>query len=147
MEHSRYDRVFVAIDGRETQEAVARRAVQIASINNADLLFGRVVEAVPTELNAIDFNDLCDAFRKKTEEDLADILAEAKEDPGISHVEIRVVAGSVNDTLDSRLIKPFEPDLIVCGERGLTNFQYAFMGSTSKHLVRTHDCDVLVVKS
>ncbi|MBO4365101.1 MAG: universal stress protein, partial [Eggerthellaceae bacterium] len=60
--------------------------------------------------------------------------------------QVRVVAGSVNETLATRLIKPYEPDLIVCGERGLTNFQYAFMGSTSKYLIRTQDCDVLVVK-
>ena len=144
---SRYERVFAAIDGRETQEAVARRALQIASLNHANLLFGRVVEAIPTELNAIDFGDLCAAFREKTEEDLEDILSEAKADPNIGEVEVRVVAGPVNDALDSRLIRPYEPDLVICGERGLSNFQYAFMGSTSKYLVRSQDCDVLVVKS
>ena len=83
---SRYERVFAAIDGRETQEAVARRALQIASLNHANLLFGRVVEAIPTELNAIDFGDLCAAFREKTEEDLEDILSEAKADPNIQNI-------------------------------------------------------------
>ena len=147
MDNKCYERIFAAIDGRETQEAVACKALQIASLNHASVLFGRVVEAIPTELNTIDFGDLCEAFREKTEEDLADVLAQAQADPNIPEVEVRVAAGSVNETLDTRLIKPYNPDLVICGERGLSNFQYAFMGSTSKYLVRTQDCDVLVVKS
>ena len=146
MEAQQYQRVFAALDGRSGQYIVARRAVETASRNHASLLFGHVVEAIPTEMNTIDFSELCEAFESKVEADLGEILVNAREDPNIPEVQVRVVAGSVNETLTTRLIKPYEPDLVICGERGLTNFQYAFMGSTSKYLIRTLDCDVLVVK-
>lgn len=146
MTAQKYQRIFAALDGRSGQFIVARRAVQVASRNRASLMFGHVVEAIPTEMNTVDFGELCDAFRDKVEADLGEILEQARADQNIPEVEVRVVAGSVNETLATRLIKPYEPDLIVCGERGLTNFQYAFMGSTSKYLIRTQDCDVLVVK-
>lgn len=142
-----YERVFAALDGRIDQAAVARKAVAAAHLYRASLMFGHVVEAVPTELNTIDFGDLCEAFRDKLEESLRSILEEARADEDIPDVQVRVVAGSVNETLVTRLIEPYDPDLVICGERGLTNFQYAFMGSTSKYLVRNLDCDVLVVKN
>ena len=44
------------------------------------------------------------------------------------------------------LIKPFNPDLVICGVRGLSSIKYAFVGSISTHLVRHVECDVLVVR-
>ena len=38
------------------------------------------------------------------------------------------------------------PDLVICGVRGLSNIKYAFVGSTSTFLVRHMECDVLVVR-
>lgn len=146
MAAQQYERVFAALDGRIGQATVARKAMAAAHRHRANLMFGHVVETVPTELNAIDFGDVCGAFRDKLEESVGSILEEARADENIPDVQVRVVAGSVNETLATRLIEPYHPDLVVCGERGLTGFQYAFMGSTSKYLVRNLDCDVLVVK-
>lgn len=146
MVEQRYERVFAALDGSADQQAVARRAVQIAHSHHACLMLGHVVETVPAELTAIDFGDLCAVFRTKVEESLGSILDDVRADENIPDVQVRVVAGWVNETLTSRLIEPYDPDLIVCGERGLTNLQYAFTTSTSKHLIRTQDRDVLVVK-
>ena len=42
--------------------------------------------------------------------------------------------------------KRFEPNLVVCGERGLSNIKYVFVGSVSTFLIRNLRCDVLVVK-
>lgn len=141
-----YKRVFAALDGQKTQEEVARKAVQLASENHAELLFGHVVDAVPTEASAVDFSELCGEHEQKLEADLADILKAAREDPNISSVDLKVLAGAIIDTLDKRMIKPFDPDLVICGERGLSNIKYAFVGSVSTHLIRSLRCDVLVVK-
>ena len=141
-----YERIFVALDGQKSQEEVARRGVLMASENHATLKFGHVVDAVPTEVSAVDFNDLCNEFKQQIETDLADVLKEAREDAGIPEVQLEVVAGSITDAMDKRLIAPFDPDLVICGERGLSNIKYAFVGSVSTHLIRTLDCDVLVVK-
>ena len=64
----------------------------------------------------------------------------------IPSVEVRVRAGRVAETLAEQLIEPFAPDLVVCGERGLSNIKYVFVGSVSTYLIRNLRCDVLVVK-
>lgn len=142
-----FPRVFASLDGGSTQEIVARRAVAIAAANNADLLFGHVVDSVPFEANGADFDALCESRKEQLEADLADILEEARKNPDIKSVDLQVRAGRITDTLTEQLIEPFNPDLVICGERGLSNMQYAFVGSVSKYLIRTVRCDVHVVKA
>lgn len=142
-----FPRVFASLDGGSTQDIVARRAVAIAAANNADLLFGHVVDSVPFEANGADFDALCESRKEQLEADLADILEEARKNPDIKSVDLQVRAGRITDTLAEQLIEPFKPDLVICGERGLSNMQYAFVGSVSKYLIRTVRCDVHVVKA
>lgn len=142
-----FPRVFASLDGGSTQDIVARRAVAIAAANNADLLFGHVVDSVPFEANGADFDALCGSRKEQLEADLADILEEARKNPDIKSVDLQVRAGRITDTLTEQLIEPFKPDLVICGERGLSNMQYAFVGSVSKYLIRTVRCDVHVVKA
>ena len=44
-----YARIFAALDGASTQEAVAQRAVTLAADNHAKLMFGHVIDSVPYE--------------------------------------------------------------------------------------------------
>ena len=118
---AQYQRIFAALDGASTQEAVAQRAAALAADNGARLLFGHVIDSVPNEANGADFD-------------------------AIPSVEVRVRAGRVAETLAEQLIEPFAPDLVVCGERGLSNIKYVFVGSVSTYLIRNLRCDVLVVK-
>ena len=76
----------------------------------------------------------------------ADILAEARANADIPSVELLVRAGRITDTLEHQLVEPTQPDLVICGERGLSNIKYAFVGSVSTFLIRSMRCDVLVVK-
>ena len=48
-----YARIFAALDGASTQEAVAQRAVTLAADNHAKLMFGHVIDSVPYELSLI----------------------------------------------------------------------------------------------
>ena len=128
-----YARIFAALDGASTQEAVAQRAVTLAADNHAKLMFGH-------------FEALCAEGKKRIEADLADVLAAARQNPDIPSVEVSVHAGRIADTLEHELIEPFEPNLVVCGERGLSNIKYVFVGSVSTFLIRNLRCDVLVVK-
>lgn len=142
----RYTRIFAALDGASTQEAVAERAVALAADDHAELVFGHVIDSVPYEASGVDFEALCAEGKKRIEADLADILAEARANADIPSVELIVRAGRITDTLGHQLIEPTQPDLVICGERGLSNIKYAFVGSVSRHLVRTVRADVLVVK-
>lgn len=142
----RYMRVFAALDGSTTQKAVAERAIALAAGNHAALVFGHVIDSVPYEASGVDFEALCDEGAKRIEEELSDVFEQARNNPNIPSVEFMVRAGRVTDTLASQLIEPTDPDLVVCGERGLSNIKYAFVGSVSTYLIRNMRCDVLVVK-
>lgn len=142
----RYTRIFAALDGASTQEAVAQRAIALAADNHANLMFGHVIDSVPYEASGVDFEALCVEGKKRIEADLADLLAEAQANENIPSVDLTVRAGRITDTLAKQLIEPADPDLVICGERGLSNIKYVFVGSVSTFLIRNMRCDVLVVK-
>ena len=85
-------------------------------------------------------------MKEKLEESSADQLEAARNHPNIPSVEVVVKAGRITETLSEQIIDPFEPDLVICGERGLSNIKYVFVGSVSTYLIRNLRCDVLVVK-
>ena len=141
-----HKRVFAALDGASTQAEVARKAVLIAEDNEAELIFGHVVDSVPYEASGVDFEELCNEVKVRLEGEIADVLEAARNNPHIKSVDVVVRAGRITDTLAHQLIEPLDPDLVICGERGLSNIKYAFVGSVSNFLIRNMRCDVLVVK-
>lgn len=141
-----YKRIFAALDGTSSQEAVAQRALMMAADNGAELMFGHVIDSVPYEASGVDFEALCEEGKKRIEGDIQAILDQAKENPQIPSVSLKVHAGRIADTLAHQLIEPFDPDLVICGERGLSNIKYVFVGSVSTYLIRNMRCDVLVIK-
>ena len=143
---SQYKRIFAALDGGKTQDMVAERAIELAANEHAELLFGHVVDSVPYEAAGTDFAALAADVKEKLEESIADQLEAARNNPDIPHVEVVVKAGRITETLSEQIIEPFEPDLVICGERGLSNIKYVFVGSVSTYLIRNLRCDVLVVK-
>ncbi len=143
---AQYGRIFVALDGTPAQEAVAERALALAADNGASITFGHVIDSVPNEANGVDFDALCKSGLSRIEADLSEILRAARENPAVPSVEVMVRAGRVAETLVGQMIEPFSPDLVVCGERGLSSLKYVFVGSVSTHLIRNVRCDVLVVK-
>ena len=143
---ARYNKIFAALDGGSTQEAVVRRAMSIAHDNNAEVVLGHVIDSVPYEANGIDFAALVEDGHNRIEEALEKYLTRARNDECIPSVDVQVRAGRVAETLVETLIEPMNPDLVICGVRGLSNIKYAFVGSVSTNLIRNAPCDVLVVR-
>ena len=143
---AKYNTIFAALDGAATQEAVARRALSIAHDNNANVIFGHVIDSIPYEANGIDFAALIDDGHNRIEEELKKYFTRARNDECIPSIDLQVRAGRVAETLIDSLIEPNNPDLVICGVRGLSNIKYAFVGSVSTHLIRNAKCDVLVVR-
>lgn len=142
-----YKKIFAALDGSEMQVEVARKAMVLAAENEAELCFGHVVDAVPVEATGIDMGELCREVQERFESQLADVLEEARSNPSIPRVTVKVDAGQITDTLHHKLIEPYGADLVLCGERGLSKVAYVFVGSVSTYLIRNLRCDVLVVKA
>lgn len=143
---ARYNRIFAALDGASTQEAVVRRALSIAHDNNAEVVFGHIIDSVPYEASGIDFAALSEDGRLRIEEAMEPYFTRARNDECIPSIDVRVRAGRVAETLIEALINPYDPDLVICGVRGLSNIKYAFVGSVSTNLIRNVNCDVLVVR-
>ena len=141
-----YKRVFAALDGGSTQEEVAQRAIQIAALNHAELKHGHVIDSVPDSLTGTDYQELAQTIQNRLEDSLGDILKDARNNPDIPSIEVVVKVGRIQETIHNLMIKPFNPDIVVCGERGLSNITYVFVGSVSTYLIRNLRCDVLVVK-
>lgn len=143
---ARYNKIFAALDGGETQEAVVRRALSIAHDNNSRVLFGYVIDVTRFATAGVGEEDLEETSKRLLREKLERYLARSEKDECIPSVELQVKSGSVDEVLIHEFIKSFEPDLVICGVRGLSDFKYALVGSVSTNLVRHANCDVLVVR-
>ncbi|MBQ6454549.1 MAG: universal stress protein [Eggerthellaceae bacterium] len=142
---ARYNKILAALDSGDTQLAVARRALSIAHDDHAEVLFVHIVDATELEQARIDIVHYTETCKQAIEEKLAEQLATAAKDECIPAVNILVRGGIVNEAL-SIVAKDYNPDLVICGVRGLSGIKYAFLGSVSTYLVRHMECDVLVVR-
>ena len=142
-----YKKVFASLDGGETQEIVARRAITVARNNHAELIFGHVVDSIPYETNTIDYRSLITDCKARIEEQLKDLFELVEKDDDIPSFHFDVRVGHIAETLIEVIVPHYEPDLVLCGVRGLSNIKYAFVGSVSTSLIRHLPCDVLVVRT
>ena len=142
---ARYNRILGALDGGDTQLAVARRTLSIAHDNRAEVLFAHAIESGELEMAGLKPDEIAEKSKRKIEEALERQLTRAMHDECVPSVKVEVKAGRINDALEE-LAKEFNPDLVICGVRGLSNMKYAFVGSVSTFLVRNMACDVLVVR-
>ena len=143
---AKYNRIFAALDGSASQEAVARRTLSIAHDNNAEVLFGYVIDSSRFDTGGVGDEDLIAVNERNLRTDLARYLNRAEKDECVPSVNLKVGIGNIAETLMKDFIEPFNPDLVICGVRGLSNIKYAFVGSVSTHLIRHTNCDVLVVR-
>ena len=142
---ARYNRIFAALDGGDTQLAVARRTLSIAHDNNSEVLFGHALDSSTFETAGVGSEEIAATSKKTIEDALERQLTRAMHDTCIPSVEVKAEVGRIEETL-AKMAKEFNPDLVICGVRGLSNIKYAFVGSVSTYLVRHMECDVLVVR-
>ena len=141
-----YKRVFAALDGGSTQEEVAQRAIQIASLNHAELMLGHVIDSVPDSLTGTDYQELAQTIQNRLEDSLGDILKDARNNPNIPSVEVVVKVVRIQETIHNLMFIAFYAVSVFCCDRGLSMITYVFVGSVSTYLIRNLRCDVLVVK-
>ena len=141
-----YSKVFVALDGTEQQDFVLARAIKVAANNGAKLYIGHVIDSTALESAGAYPVDLINGLEEAFRSSIAAQVAEAKEIPEIADVEVIVKAGRIRETLKDEMLDVIQPDLVMCGARGLSSIKYALLGSISTFLLRSSECDILVVK-
>lgn len=141
-----YDKIFVSLDGTDRQNEVLHRAIVLAANDAAELYIGHVIDSTALETTGNFPVDLIPSLEKDFRDSIADQVAEAEAEPQIKKVEVIVKAGRIRETLKDEMIDVINPDLVICGARGLSSIKYAILGSISTFLTRSSTCDVLVVK-
>lgn len=141
-----YDRVFVSLDGTEEQDKVFQRAFVVAANNNAELYVGHVIDSTALETAGTYPVDLIPALEKSFRKSIKPLLEEAEAEPRVKAIHVMVKCGRVRETLKEEMLDVVDPDIVICGARGLSPIKYALLGSISTFLIRNADCDILVVK-
>ena len=141
-----YSKVFVALDGTEQQNFVLRRALKVAANNGAKLIIGHVIDSTALESAGSYPVDLVNGLEQAFRDSIATELEEAQANPDIAEVEVIIRAGRIRETLKDEMLDVVNPDLVMCGARGLSSIKYALLGSISTFLLRNSECDILVVK-
>lgn len=141
-----YKKVFVALDGSDMQDKVFKRAIVVAANNNAELYIGHVIDSTVLETAASYPADLIPGLERAFRDSIADLLEVAQNEPAIPKVEVSVKTGRIRETVKEEMLDVIKPDLVLCGARGLSPIKYALLGSISTFLLRSAECDILVVK-
>lgn len=141
-----YSKVFVALDGTDQQDFVLARAIKVAANNGAKLYIGHVIDSTALESAGAYPVDLINGLETAFRNSIAPAVEEAKANPDVADVEIIIRAGRIRETLKDEMLDVIRPDLVMCGARGLSSIKYALLGSISTFLLRSTDCDILVVK-
>lgn len=144
--HEGYSKVFVALDGTEQQDFVLARAIKVAANNGAALIIGHVIDSTALESAGSYPADLIQGLQDAFTNSIAAQVEQAKANPAIPSVDVVIRAGRIRETLKDEMLDVIEPDLVLCGARGLSSIKYALLGSISTFLLRNTDCDILVVK-
>ncbi|HJA01475.1 universal stress protein [Candidatus Collinsella stercoripullorum] len=141
-----YSKVFVSLDGTEQQDFVLARAIKVAANNGAKLYIGHVIDSTALESAGSYPVDLINGLEEAFRNSITEQVEEAQANPDIAGVEIIVRAGRIRETLKDEMLDVIKPDLVMCGARGLSSIKYALLGSISTFLLRSTECDILVVK-
>ena len=141
-----YDKIFVSLDGSDEQGKVLDRAIVMAANDHAELYIGHVIDSTALEAAGTFPVDIVPTLEKNFREAIAAKVADAEASPDIPKVEVIVRAGRIRETLKDEMLDVIEPDLVICGARGLSSIKYAILGSISTFLTRNTDCDTLVIK-
>ena len=141
-----YSKVFVALDGTDQQDFVLARAIKVAANNGAKLIIGHVIDSTALESAGAYPVDLVNGLEEAFRNSIATQVEEAKENADIPEVQIIIRAGRIRETLKDEMLDVVQPDLVMCGARGLSSIKYALLGSISTFLLRSTECDTLGVK-
>ena len=154
-----HKRVFAAIGDDAKQNAVIEESVRIALDEKAHLRFGHIVSETWREREETSFPMYVQAVRER----LSDVVSQKLASMGVADELIGcelVVMGSNNHigaTIDApigyaphqlveSLIKPFNPDIVVCGASNKSRLRSFIQGSAADYLTSKLDCKVMQVR-
>lgn len=154
-----FKRVFAAIGDDELQGAVIERAARIALEEKAHVRFGHIVKE-PEGGCEEGFPAYIQKVRDRMNATVAEKLAEMGAEGELFGGEVVVMGSnaSIGVTIDApadyapeqlveSLVKPFRPDVVVCGDSGKSKLRSFIRGNAGDYLARKLDCEVVKVSA
>lgn len=142
-----YKRIFVAADDDiERSKLIISKAINLAYMDKAHVVIGHAIDSTALEVAGVYPNDFVQNAEKEFRDGIAGVVNDGIASAMTGGIDVVVKYGRVRETLLEEMIEPYNPDLVICGARGLSPFRYALLGSVSTFLVRAVKCDVLVIK-
>ncbi|MDF2866669.1 MAG: universal stress protein [Gammaproteobacteria bacterium] len=140
-----YQHVLLATDLSEDSEAVAKRALFIATRANARFSIAHIIEPTPMMYGGGEFAIPLDVGLEETlQQEIQKKLAEQASRLGISAEYQYIRNGATKETL-IELVNELKVDLLVLGshdQKGLA----LLLGSTANALLHAMPCDILAVR-
>lgn len=140
-----YRSIIVAIDGSESSEKALKRAILVAKSNKATLHITSIIDTRSwANIEAHNQEKL-----QKDSEIFSTSLIESYNEAelaGIENINIIVESGSPRTMISQEISRRVNADLIICGASGQSATERIFLGSVSENIIRTAECDVLVVR-
>ncbi|MEC1180383.1 universal stress protein [Metasolibacillus meyeri] len=142
-----YQNIVVAVDGSKEAEYAFRKSLDVAKRNVGSTL--HLVNVIDTRsFAAVEAYDRSIAERaQKFSEELLNGYKQQALDEGVENVKTLIEYGSPKSIITKELSKLVTADLIICGATGLNAVERFLIGSVSEAIVRSANCDVLVIRT
>jgi nucleotide-binding universal stress UspA family protein len=139
-----YKSIVVAVDGSKEAEYAFRKSIDVTKRNKGSKL--NIVNVINTRsFEAYDRSSV-ERAEQRSEELLNGYKIQA-ESEGIENVNVVIKYGSPKNTITKEFANVVEADLIICGATGLNAVELFLLGSVSEAIVRSANCDVLVIRT
>lgn len=140
-----YKSILVAVDGSKEADLAFRKSIDVAIRNLGSAL--SIVNVIDTRaFVAYDGGFNIEKSQQEAQTLTNKYMKQAKAE-GIENVTVIMEDGSPKTMITDNIAKKVNADLIICGATGLNAVERFIMGSVSEAIVRSANCDVLVVRS
>ncbi|MFF2448492.1 universal stress protein [Neobacillus sp. NPDC058068] len=138
-----YKSILVAVDGSKEAEYAFRKSIDVAKRNKNSIL--TIVNVINTRSFEAYDRSVVDRAQQASEELLNGYKSEAVAE-GIKNVKVVIEYGSPKIIITGQIANSVKADLIMCGATGLNAVERFLTGSVSEAIVRSANCDVLVIR-
>ncbi len=141
-----YKNIVVAVDGSKEAEYAFKKAIAVANRNESTLSLVNIIDT--RSFAAIEAYDR--SVQERAQEFAEELLAGYKKEAeaaGVKNVNVLIEYGSPKTIITKDVSKKVDADLIICGATGLNAVERFLIGSVSESIVRSANCDVLVVRT
>ncbi len=139
-----FDKILIATDGSERNQAAIEEALRIARVCGSTVYAAYVMDLNISGTASSDvmvMRDTWTIIQKEAEDTLARVRTKAE---GVNLETVALEGKPAAEIV--RFATENEIDLIVIGTQGKRGFERLLLGSVAEHVVRSAPCKVLVVK-